>query len=98
MVLCCSFHLILSHTETILQFVTGEAHTLSFFQSYARKVFAQQQFMKTQSEAKAIVIQKYIRTYLARKRYEMVRRGIIKLQAHVRRRAAKKELKKLKVA
>lgn len=67
------------------------------FQSYAREVFAQQQFIKTQSEAKAIVIQKYIRSYLARKHYEMVRHGIIKLQAHVRRRAAKKELKKLKV-
>lgn len=38
-----------------------------------------------------------MRAYLARRKFEKVRRGIVLLQAHVRRRAAKKVFKELKV-
>merc|ERR1712002_497008 len=48
-------------------------------------------------ESSALIIQKYIRGWEARKKYNKFIRGLILLQAHVRRRAAKKQLKQLKI-
>ncbi len=70
----------------------------STFQAYARGMFGRRKFYAVQMEAKTVVIQTYMRAYLVRMQYKKVMRGIIKLQAHVRRRAAKRELKRLKVS
>ena len=55
------------------------------------------EFLKVKANAKAIVIQRYVRGWLARTRYQKFLRGLVLLQSHVRRRAAKKQLKILKV-
>ena len=55
-------------------------------------------FKKELHEHRAVTIQKMVRSYLARKRYKRVMRGIVLLQSHYRRRKAKKELKHLKVS
>ena len=60
-------------------------------------MFGRRRFYAVHKEARTIVIQAAIRAYVARKKYKKVMRGIIKLQGHVRRKAAKKELKRLKV-
>lgn len=70
---------------------------LCFWQSFARGSFGRQQFIELRANVRATTIQRIVRGWLARRRYHKVRRGIIKLQAHVRRHAAKKELKRLKV-
>jgi myosin V len=70
---------------------------LLIFQSYARGIFGRQHFIELRANVKAIAIQRIVRGWLARRRYKKVLKGFIKLQAHVRRIAAKKELKKLKV-
>jgi len=71
--------------------------TLYFWQSFARGSFGRQRFIELRANVRATTIQRIVRGWLARRRYNKVRRGIIKLQAHVRRHAAKKELKRLKV-
>ncbi len=48
-------------------------------------------------EQKAVVIQKWMRGWLARQRYRRTLAAIILLQSCVRRMRAKKQLKKLKV-
>ena len=68
-----------------------------FFQAYCRGLLARRNHVDMLRNAKAKVIQKFARGYLVRQRYQRVLRGIIKLQSHVRRRRAKKELKQLKV-
>jgi myosin-5 len=70
---------------------------LIVFQSYARGIFGRQRFIELRANVKAVAIQRIVRGWLARRRYMKVRRGFIKLQSHVRRIAAKKELKRLKV-
>jgi len=72
-------------------------YVLWFWQSIARGSFGRQQFIEMRANVRATTIQRVVRGWLARRRYNKVRCGIIKLQAHVRRRAAKKELKRLKV-
>lgn len=67
------------------------------FQSYARSIFGRQRFIALRANVKAITIQRIVRGWLARCRFKKALKGFIKLQAHVRRIAAKKELKKLKV-
>lgn len=69
-----------------------------FFQSAIRGYFGRMLFKKELHEHRAVTIQKMVRSYLARKRYKRVMRGIILLQSHYRRRKAKKELKHLKVS
>lgn len=66
-------------------------------QAYARGLFGRQKFNQLRAERKAIVVQKHIRGWLQRKRYKTVIKGITLLQAHVRRRAAKKLFKQLKI-
>jgi myosin-5 len=46
---------------------------------------------------KATVIQAHIRGWLERKNYSKIKKGIIQLQAHVRRRQARKIFKTLKL-
>lgn len=48
-------------------------------------------------EQKAVVIQKWVRAWLVRRRYRHALAAVILLQSCVRRRRAKNELKKLKV-
>ncbi len=60
-------------------------------------MFGRRRFNKIHKEARTIVIQAAVRAYIARQKYKKTMRGIIKLQSHVRRKAAKKELKQLKV-
>ncbi len=48
-------------------------------------------------ERKAVIIQKWVRGWLARQHYRRTMAAIILLQSCVRRMKAKKELKKLKV-
>ena len=67
-------------------------------QSYARGLFGRQHFIALRSDAKARVIQRHVKGWLARRRYAKMRRGFIMLQAHVRRHAAKKQLKQLKAS
>ena len=67
-------------------------------QAFARGKFSRQKYLALRVEAKTIVIQAAIKGYIARKKYVAMINGFIKLQAHVRRRAAKKELKQLKVS
>lgn len=69
-----------------------------FVQAFARGVFGRERFISMRANAKAVIIQRHVRGWLARIRYRKVRHGFIMLQAHVRRHAAKKELKKLKVS
>lgn len=71
--------------------------TIFALQSFARGKFGREQFLSLRANSKAVIIQRHVRGWLARVRYRKVRRGFIMLQAHVRRHAAKKELKKLKV-
>ena len=71
---------------------------LIVFQSFARGLFGRQKFNQLRAERKAVYVQKHIRGWLQRKRYKTVIRGVTLLQAHVRRRAAKKQLKQLKVS
>ena len=66
-------------------------------QSYARSLFGRHRFIELRANVKAVAIQRIVRGWLARRRYVKMRTGFIKLQAHVRRIAAKKELKRLKV-
>ena len=72
-------------------------HECSCVQAAARAMFARQQFAEIRYNTKAVVIQCYMRGWLARRRYRKMVRGIILLQSHVRRRAAKRQLKQLKV-
>ncbi len=60
-------------------------------------MFGRQKHFALLVESKTIIIQKRVRGWLARRRYQKVRYGFIKLQGHVRRRAAKRELKRLKI-
>ena len=69
-----------------------------FWQAYARGSFGRERFIELRANVRATTIQRIVRGWLARRRYNKVRRGIIKLQAHVRRHAAKKELKRRKVS
>ena len=69
-----------------------------FLQSFARGAFGRQHFVELRANVRATTIRRIVRGWLARRRYHKVRHGIIKLQAHVRRHAAKKELKRLKVS
>ncbi len=46
---------------------------------------------------KATIIQAHVRGWLARKRYKKILRGIVQLQAHVRRRQTRKIFKSLKI-
>lgn len=48
-------------------------------------------------EQKAVVIQKWVKGWLARQRYRRTLADIVLLQSYVRRMVAKKQLKKLKV-
>lgn len=66
-------------------------------QAYARGQFSRRQYLAMRVEKKTIIIQAAIKGWVARKRYNTMIQGFIRLQAHVRRRAAKKELKRLKV-
>ena len=80
-----------------LLFMYNRSQSCGFCQSFARGSFGRQHFIELRANVRATTIQRIVRGWLARRRYNKVRRGIIKLQAHVRRRAAKKELKRLKV-
>ena len=60
-------------------------------------MFGRRRFYAIHKEAKTIVIQAAVRAFIAKQKYQKVMRGIVKLQGHVRRKAAKKELKRLKV-
>lgn len=66
-------------------------------QAYTRGMFGRRKFYAVHKEARTVIIQAAVRAWIARQRYEKTMRGIVKLQGHVRRKAAKKELKRLKV-
>lgn len=53
--------------------------------------------MQLKYNAKAIIIQKHVRGWLARRRYQKERQMVIKCQAAVRRFLARRQYKKLKI-
>lgn len=57
---------------------------------------ARQKMFKTRHERQVVQAQRFVRGWLARKRFLTVRRGIILLQSHFRRRKAKAEFRQLK--
>ena len=67
------------------------------FQTIARGWFGRLAYTDLRRQAKVLIIQRTVRGWMARQQYHRVIRGIIKLQGHVRRKKAKRELKKLKV-
>lgn len=67
------------------------------FQSFARGLIGRHQFTSIVMSRKVMAIQRYIRGWLARRHYRRIQRGIVKMQANVRRRIAKREFKELKV-
>lgn len=77
--------------------IQSEWFVLSVLQSAIRGYFGRMLFKQELHEHRAITIQKMVRSYLARRRYKRVMRGIVLLQSHYRRRRAKKQLKVLKV-
>ena len=70
---------------------------LALFQCAARSMFARRLYAQKLRISKSIIIQKSIRGWLQRRKFQRVMHGIVLLQSHVRRRAAKRELKRLKV-
>lgn len=86
----------LSYSWTCFIFMIFNQNDL-FSQSAIRGYFGRMLFKQELHEHRAITIQKMVRSYLARRRYKRVMRGIVLLQSHYRRRRAKKQLKVLKV-
>ena len=70
---------------------------INALQTIARGWFGRQQFNNLRRENKVMVIQRTVRGWMARRHYQRTIRGIIKLQSHVRRKKARRELTKLKV-
>lgn len=66
-------------------------------QAFARGLIGRREFMSTVMTKKVMSIQRYIRGWLARRHFRRIQRGIVLMQAHVRRRIAKREFKALKV-
>ena len=66
-------------------------------QAFTRGMWGRQHFTDVLREKRATTIQRYCRGWQARTWYGKTRRAIILLQCCVRRMAAKKELKQLKV-
>uniref|UniRef100_A0A8C1XXX9 Myosin VAb n=1 Tax=Cyprinus carpio TaxID=7962 RepID=A0A8C1XXX9_CYPCA len=72
------------------------------FQKYTRMWAARRQFLRQRTaalvcERKALLIQRWVRGFLARWRFRRIKRAVVYLQCCVRRMLARRELKKLKI-
>uniref|UniRef100_A0A671PJS2 Unconventional myosin-Va-like n=1 Tax=Sinocyclocheilus anshuiensis TaxID=1608454 RepID=A0A671PJS2_9TELE len=68
------------------------------FQKYTRMWAARRQFLRQRAAAhKALLIQRWVRGFLARWRFRRIKRAVVYLQCCVRRMLARRELKKLKI-
>ena len=81
-------------------FFLNQFFNCSFFsslKSLCRGYLARKNRLLRIQHMKATVIQAHIRGWLERRRYLKIRKGIVQLQAHVRRRQARKIFKTLKL-
>ena len=67
-------------------------------QSFARAIIGRHKFMAVRMEHKVACIQRCVRGWAARRHFKRVQRGIVLMQAHVRRRIARRLLKQLKAS